>query len=54
MSSVRCRCLISGRVGVGGGGGWVGQGPGIVKCFKPLKALIVKFLEIVSVNRSVR
>ena len=47
MSSVRCRCQISFGVGVGGGG----QGPGMVKFFKPLKALIGKFLEIASVNR---
>ena len=43
MLSVRCRCQISGGVEVGGGGG---QCPGIVKFFKPLKVLIVKFLEI--------
>ena len=52
MLSVRCQCQISVRVGMGGGG----KGPGIIKffkplIFKPLKALIVKFLEIASVNR---
>ena len=49
MSSVRCRCHISGGVGVGGGG--EGRGQVLLNLFKPLKELMVKFLEISSVNR---
>ena len=46
MSSVRCRCQISGGVGVGKGRGQVS-----LNFFEPLKALIIKFWEIASVNR---
>ena len=47
MSSVISQCQISG--GVGGGG----EGRGLVRIniFNLLKALIVKFLEIASLNR---
>ena len=34
-----------------GGGGGEGRGQVLLNFFKPLKALIVKFLEIASVNR---
>ena len=39
--------------GRGEGGGWEGEGRGrvLLNFVKPLKALIVKFLEITSVNR---
>ena len=48
ISRVRCRCQISGGVLVGGGG--VGQGRVSLNFSKLLKVLIIKFLEIASVN----
>ena len=50
MTSVKCRCQISGGVGWGGGGGEV-KG---LHFFKPLKSLIIKFLEIASIKRKAR